>query len=77
MTSPGFLPGASSEATPATARCAAWTEDQVDVGIGEQLVGDDGAGVASASHCMAGSEMIFTSGNAFIFSSKPFWMSSV
>ena len=52
-------------------------EDQVDVGIGEHLVGDDRAGVASASHCMAGSEMILTSGKAFIFSSKPFWMSSV
>ncbi len=30
-----------------------------------------------ASHCIAGREMILTSGNAFIFSSNPFWISSV
>ena len=52
-------------------------EDQVDVGIGENLVRRDVAGVASASHCMAACVMIVTSGWAAIFSSKPFWISSV
>ena len=77
MTSPGFLPLASSEATAATERWAAWMKIRSMSGLATQLVGDDGAGVATASHCMAGSEMILTSGKAFIFSSKPFWMSRV
>ena len=52
-------------------------EDQVDVGIGKKPVRRDVAGVASAAHCMAACVMIVTSGWAAIFSSKPFWISSV
>ena len=52
--SPGFLPAASSDATAATDRCAAWLEDQVDIGVGDQVGPATMVPALLASHCMAG-----------------------
>ena len=53
-------------------------EDQVDVGVHQDLVLEHLAGIGRRSHCIAALLMISTSGASLaITSSKPFWMSSV
>ena len=54
MMSPGFLPAASKRRDDCHGKMCGVAEDQVDVGVGDQLVVGDGAG-CSAAHCIAGS----------------------